>query len=187
MSVTAATTYTTQAEVRAADLYDRFRLPVYRYCRGQLRSHDEAEDAVQSTFLRVFASLQKGVVPECEVAWIYKIARNVCLSRRLGWARRARVERPHDLRELGNRLAAPERERPEEVGRLGDALAGMPERLRSVILLREWQGLSYAEIAESLEVSVAAVETLIFRGRRYLADALRGAVEPRLEPELAAA
>jgi len=145
MSGTAATTYATP-DAQAADLYDRFRLPVYRYCRGQLRSHDEAED--------------------------------------LGWARRACVERPHDFDALEDRLAAPEPERPEELGGLRDALAGMPERLRRVILLREWHGLSYAEIAESLGVSVSAVETLIFRGRRYLADALRGA-EP--EPQLLAA
>ena len=183
MSGTAATTYATP-DAQAADLYDRFRLPVYRYCRGQLRSHDEAEDAVQSTFLRVFTALQKGVVPEREVAWVYKIARNVCLSRRLGWARRACVERPHDFDALEDRLAAPEPERPEELGGLRDALAGMPERLRRVILLREWHGLSYAEIAESLGVSVSAVETLIFRGRRYRADALRGA-EPA--PQLLAA
>src|SRR6476646_10566371 len=105
-------------EAHAADLYERFRRPVYRYCRNRLRTADEAEDAVQSTFLRAFTALQKGVVPECEVAWLYRIAHNVCLSRRLSAARRARVERPRDLDELGDRLAGPERERPEEIGGL---------------------------------------------------------------------
>jgi RNA polymerase sigma-70 factor (ECF subfamily) len=61
----------------------------------------------------------------------------------------------------------------------------MPERLRRVILLREWQGLSYAEIAEALEVSVAAVETLVFRGRRDLAKAL--ASEAQASTQLAVA
>jgi RNA polymerase sigma-70 factor (ECF subfamily) len=173
------------AEIQASDLYSRYRIQVYRYCRGQLRSHDEAEDAVQATFLRVFTALRQGITPECETAWLYKIAHNVCLSRRLGSARRARVERPHDLGSLEDRIAAPERERREEVGALNDALADMPERLRRVILLREWQGLSYVEISEALGVSVSAVETLIFRGRRHLAKALSGALEP--EPGLAAA
>ena len=48
----------------------------------------------------------------------------------------------------------------------------MPENLRRVILLREWQGLSYAEIAETTGHTHAAVETLIFRARRHLAKAL---------------
>src|SRR6478752_7030559 len=175
------------AEAHAANLYERYRSPVYRYCHNRLRTADEAEDAVQSTFLRAFTALQKGVVPECEVAWLYRIAHNVCLSRRLSAARRASVERPHDLEELSDRLAGPERERPEEIGGLTDALAGMPERLRRVILLREWQGLSYAEIAEALEVSVSAVETLVFRGRRHLAKALKGADESQAATQLAAA
>jgi DNA-directed RNA polymerase specialized sigma24 family protein len=54
-----------------------------------------------------------------------------------------------------------------------------------VILLREWRGLSYAEIAEALEVSVAAVETLVFRGRRDLAKAL--ASEAQASTQLAVA
>jgi RNA polymerase sigma factor (sigma-70 family) len=174
------------AEARAAALYEQYRRPVYRYCRNRLRSSEEAEDAVQSTFLRAFTALRGGIVPECEAAWLYRIAHNVCLSRHLSSARRARVERPHDLDTLGDRLASPERERPEELGGLRDALADMPERLRRVILLREWQGLSYAEIAEALETSVSAVETLVFRGRRHLAQALAGAGEAPA-PQLAAA
>src|SRR5439155_5939392 len=55
---------------------------------------------------------------------------------------------------------------------LDDALASMPPNLRRAILLREWQGLSYAEIAETLGLSHSAVETLIFRARRHLAQAL---------------
>jgi RNA polymerase sigma factor (sigma-70 family) len=179
------TTRAAAAEARAADLYGRYHRPVYRYCRARLRATEEAEDAVQSTFLRAFTALRKGIVPECEAAWLYRIAHNVCLSRQLTAARRAVVERPQDLGELGDRLAGPERERPEELDRLGDALAEMPERLRRVILLREWQGLSYAEIAEVLETSVAAVETLLFRGRRHLAKALSGV--DGTAPQLAAA
>jgi RNA polymerase sigma-70 factor (ECF subfamily) len=175
----------TAAETRTSDLYQRFYGPVYRYCCTRLRSRDEAEDAVQATFLRVFTALQRGVRPECEAAWLYTIAHNVCLSRRLRSARRASVERPHDLHDLADRLAAREHERPEELDRLGDALAEMPERARRAILLREWQGLSYAEIAESLGVSLSAVETLIFRARRHLANALAPA-DSRLELAAAA-
>jgi RNA polymerase sigma factor (sigma-70 family) len=127
---------------------------------------------VQTTFLRAFSALQRGVEPEYESAWLYKIAHNVCLSRRLAAARRSRVEAPRDLQEIQDSLPAPQRG-GDELIRLDDALAGMPERLRTALLLREWQGLSYQEIADRLEISHSAVETLIFRARRRLAQALR--------------
>jgi hypothetical protein len=60
----------------------------------------------------------------------------------------------------------------DELMRLQDVLEGMPETQRRAILLREWQGLSYREIANELDVSQSAVETLIFRARRSLAAGL---------------
>jgi RNA polymerase sigma factor (sigma-70 family) len=167
-----------EADAWASSLYERYRAPILRYCRGRLTSADEAEDAVQNTFLRAFCALRKGVRPDFEAAWLFKIAHNVCLSRRLGETRRLRIELRNGLDGIEERVASPERETPDELRCLGDALAEMPDNLRRVILLREWQGLSYAEIAETLGVSVSAVESSIFRARRYLAETLRPPVEP---------
>jgi RNA polymerase sigma-70 factor (ECF subfamily) len=157
----------------ARELYARYYPAVYGYLLSRLRSREDAEDAAQNTFLRAFAALQRGVVPESETAWLFAIAHNVCLSSRLAWVRRRRVEAPHDLDELV--VAAPESRREELTG-LEDALAAMPPRLRQAFLLREWQGLSYAEIAAELDTSRSAVETLIFRARRLLAKELQVAV-----------
>ena len=68
-------------------------------------------------------------------------------------------------------LAAPSAdgyEGPEQLDALREALATLPERQRRAILLREWQGLSYAEIADELRLTVGAVETLLYRARRSL-------------------
>src|SRR4051794_39044336 len=157
-----------------ARLYDQYGAKLQRFCMSRLRSREEAEDAVQSTFLRVYTALRKGSVPQYEAAWLYKIAHNVCLSRIESSGRRARLESPHDLDLLGAEMAAPESRRDELIG-LESALADMPANMRQAILLREWQGLSYQEIAEALGVSVSAVESLIFRGRRFLANALEPA------------
>ena len=159
---------TLDAEACLTHLYNSYRGSVYRYCRGQLRSNDEADDAVQTTFLRAFAALRRGVKPDFEAAWLFKIAHNVCLSRRLAEARRARVECPRDFEQLQELAAGPERAERDELSGLGCALASMPANLRQVILLREWQGLSYGEIAEVLELSRSAVEARIFRARRDL-------------------
>jgi RNA polymerase sigma factor (sigma-70 family) len=140
---------------------------------NQLGSRDEAEDAVQTTFLNAHRALQRGVRPEAELPWLYKIAHNVCLTRRRSTRRRIRVESPSDLGAVQDVLPAPARESSDELLRLTDALGDMPPSQRRAILLREWQGLSYHEIADELELSQSAVETLIFRARRTLASKLR--------------
>jgi RNA polymerase sigma factor (sigma-70 family) len=153
------------------DLYEQYANQIFRYCLHQLGSREEAEDAVQSTFLNAFRGIKRGVVPELEAAWLFKIAHNVCLSRRRSAWRRGRVESPADFDVVEELAPAPARRADELIGFQG-VLERMPEAQRRAILLREWQGLSYREIADELELSQAAVETLIFRARRSLASGL---------------
>ena len=152
-------------------LYERHAAKIFGYCLHQLGSREEAEDAVQTTFMNAFRALGRGVVPEAESAWLFKIAENVCLSRRRSSWRRGRIESPSDFDVIEEVVPGPSRQRDELIG-IEDALASMPEQQRRAILLREWQGLSYREIGEELEVSQSAVETLIFRARRSLAQGL---------------
>ena len=152
-------------------LYARHSAKIFSYCLHQLGSREEAEDAVQTTFMNAFRALGRGVVPEAESAWLFKIAENVCLSRRRSSWRRGRVESPSDFDVIEEVVPGPSRQRDELIG-IEDALASMPEQQRRAILLREWQGLSYREIGQELEVSQSAVETLIFRARRSLAQGL---------------
>jgi RNA polymerase sigma factor (sigma-70 family) len=159
-----------EADVTHA-LYERHARQIYNYCLHQLSSREEAEDAVQTTFMNAFRGLKRGVVPEAEQAWLFKIAENVCLSRRRSSWRRGRVESPNDF-EVLQEIVPSRGSRSDELIGLEDALEAMPENQRRAILLREWQGLSYREIADELEISQAAVETLIFRARRTLAQGL---------------
>ena len=154
------------------DLFERYSGQIFGFCVNKLGSRDEAEDALQSTFLNAHRALQRGVTPEAELAWLYKIAHNVCLTRRRSTRRRGRVESPSDFAAVQDVLPAPKQESPEDLMRLTEALEHMPESQRRAILLREWQGLSYHEIADELELSQSAVETLIFRARRTLASNL---------------
>ena len=152
-------------------LYQRHAPQIFRYCLHQLGSREEAEDAVQSTFLNAFRGVKRGIVPEHESAWLFKIAENVCLSRRRSTWRRGRIESPTDFGVVEELAPAPSRLADELVGLQG-VLEQMPEGQRRAIHLREWQGLSYREIAAELQLSQTAVETLIFRARRSLAKGL---------------
>ena len=121
--------------------------------------------------MNAFRALGRGIVPESESAWLFKIAENVCLSRRRSSWRRGRIESPSDFEIIEEIVPGPSRQNDELIGIEG-ALASMPPQQRRAIVLREWQGLSYREIAQELEVSQSAVETLIFRARRSLATGL---------------
>jgi len=155
-----------------AGLYDRHRRRVFAFCLRQLGRPDEAEDAVQVTFLHALGALRRGVVPESESAWLLKIARNACLSR-FDAARRRRTfelaQDPHVLAERAPGRLLDDRDR----FRLDEALLQLTEPQRRAIVMREWQGLSYTEIGGELGLGPAAVEALIFRARRALAKELR--------------
>src|ERR1700741_875350 len=103
------------------DLYRQYGKQIYAYCLHQLRSKEEAEDATQSTFLNAFRGLQRGIDPEFESAWLYKIAQNVCLTRQCSSSRRRPVESPGDLDAMEDVLPAREVD--------SDDLIGLPEAL----------------------------------------------------------
>jgi RNA polymerase sigma-70 factor (ECF subfamily) len=163
---------------RAEELFHEHSRRIYAYCLRQLGSPEEAEDALQATYLNACRSLLAGFEPKVAQAWLFKVAHNVCLTKRRSSWRRSRVERPQDIQSIEEFIAAPEERGPELMG-IEDALADLPAQQRRAILLREWQGLSYREVAAEMGLSQGAVETLIFRARRSLASAL----EPEQAPE----
>jgi len=159
------------AEADLQRLYEQYARQIQAYCLHQLGNREEAEDATQITFLNAFRGLKRGTSPEFESAWLYKIAHNVCLTKQRNSYRRRLVEAPSDFELIEEIVPAHEGDTDELFG-LSSALRVLPEQQRRALLLREWQGLSYREIAEEMQLSQAAVETLLFRARRSLAEAL---------------
>jgi RNA polymerase sigma factor CnrH len=154
----------------SARLYDRHYGRVLSYCLWQLGKREDAEDAAQSTFLNAHNALRRGAAPKSEGAWLVAIAANVCRAR---W--RSQRTRPAEIaREPDDfaGLAAPEDDR-DLLGALRTALERLPEQQRRAFALREWRGLSYAEIAEQLGTTEAAVASLVFRARETLTQRLR--------------
>src|SRR5687768_15264496 len=93
----------------AGALYERHASRIFAFCLSRLGNREEAEDAAQTTFLNAFRSLQGGLEPRFELAWLFRIADNVCRDRRKSAWRRGRVESTRDLDELQDVLSAPER------------------------------------------------------------------------------
>ena len=162
---------------QAGDLYARFRDRIYGFCLYQLGNAEEAEDALQTTFLYAFRGLRRGVVPVAEGPWLFAIARNACLERHRS-RRRRRPEILSDPQVLESGAVAAERNGDDGL-RIQQALDHLPDQQRTAFVLREWRGLSYREIAAEMEISLSAVETLIFRARRALAQLLTESEEAR--------
>jgi RNA polymerase sigma-70 factor (ECF subfamily) len=150
-------------------LFEEHGRMVYGISRLLLRDPLEAEDAAQQTFLSAYRALLAGQEPRDPSAWLGTIARNECRSRA-----RARHAEPLTLvqepagdelhRDVGRR---------EEIQALCAALTELPPQQRDAVVLREFYGLSYAEVAAALGLSGAAVESLLFRGRKRLQEQLR--------------
>jgi RNA polymerase sigma factor (sigma-70 family) len=145
-------------------LYRQYVGDVYHYALALLRNPADAEDVTQTTFMNAYRAYRRGEEILKPQNWLIKIAHNVARSR---YARTKRRVKEVPLEEHVEQLALPEDERPNVEGVLR-ALGLLPFNQRAALVMRELEGRSYAEIADTLSVSVAAVETLIFRARRSL-------------------
>jgi hypothetical protein len=101
-----------------------------------------------------------------------------------GRARRSR-EHPRPVDQLDQAFGRSDPDHDRLIG-LSRAIDSLPDKQKRALLLREWRGLSYAEVASELGVSLAAAETLIFRARNSVAAALDPAVHPRWRARLTA-
>jgi RNA polymerase sigma-70 factor (ECF subfamily) len=139
-----------------------------------LGSVEEAEDLTQDTFVQVFRKAGS-YQPEGKFqSWLFRIAGNLARSR----LRRRKVlswvsfkPEVHD-RNSGRDTPAEDLERKDESRRVRAAVSALPERQREALTLHRFQGLKYAEIAEAMDTTVPAVESLIQRAMAALRQSL---------------
>ena len=140
---------------------------VYRLARRMLGDAAEAEDVAQEAMLKLWRIAPDWRQGEAKVStWLYRVARNLVtdrLRRRRGVGLDEIAEPFDDAPGAEARIVAEDRAKA-----LDEALAHLPERQREAVVLRHLEGLANPEIAEILEVSVEAVESLVARGKRAL-------------------
>src|SRR6266850_780020 len=163
------------------ELVALFERPVYALCFRLLGDSEEARDAAQETFLKVYRGLG-GFRGEAGLkTWIYRIAINQAMNQKRWWRRRKREEtislditRGQSDTTIGNSLpghgSSPEAqaissERERNVMR---ALGEIKDEYRIALMLREIDELSYEEIAQTLSISIGTVKSRIARGREEL-------------------
>lgn len=147
-----------------------------------LGSRDEAYDLSQEVFLRVFRTLDRFRADASLKTWIYRIAINQASNRRRFWSRRHRlgqVSLDAHVEVHGEPTEATDASSPHRIlaskqlaERLTVALDALPFDQRTVIILREVEGLSYDEIAQALDIAVGTVKSRLTRARQALRASL---------------
>src|SRR5688572_1674893 len=147
-------------------IYDRHHRGILSFCRHMLGSRDEAEDAVQHTFIAAHRDLRSSNKPIHLKAWLYTIARNRCLS--MLRARREQVS-IDDVEPATDGLAA-EVQRREDLQDMLRDLHRLPDDQREALVLSELGALSHEEIAMTLGVRKEKIKALVFQARESLAS-----------------
>ena len=152
-------------------LHDRYRQRLFAYVRQMLSGHSrqDAEDVLQDVFVRAFGALRDDKREINVRAWLYRVAHNRCIDH---------LRRPHppasEIFEMSRKpLLDPvdEAQRREDLKRLVADVGRLPAQQRSALLMREIDGLSYADLAGALDVTVPAVKSLLVRARVGLVEA----------------
>jgi RNA polymerase sigma-70 factor (ECF subfamily) len=174
----------------------RWERPIYALAYRVIGREDEARDVAQETFLRAFRAL-KGFKGQAKFSsWLYRITLNLCRD----WIRRERrtpvSQAPEgmDIVELAgeaeNEESIEDLVSRKEVGRaVARAMALLPEEQRTAIILKEYHGLTFQEIAEMLDCPLSTVKTRLYQGlsvlrRQLQAEGVESVFRPSTKPRL---
>jgi RNA polymerase sigma-70 factor (ECF subfamily) len=156
------------------ELVRRWERRIFALAYGMLGREEDARDATQETFLAAFRNL-RGFRGEAKVSsWLHRIAVNQCLTRQ----RRAKVRSEAALAEEEDgaaQVAAPLEQSPVRVveGRqrtaaVRRALNGLPVELRQIVVMKEFEELTFREIAEVLDLPLSTVKSRLYTGLKQL-------------------
>ncbi len=160
------------------ELYSRYRARIASYVYGMVGDHARTEDVVQEVFISALRRLRDTERPIAFKPWIYEIAKNASIDefRRSRRAKEVPLEGDEDsdgpVAELPSSTPVPEVaiESKQRLKDLRGAFHGLSESHHKIIVMRELEGASYAEIGARLDMSQAMVESTLFRARKRLSE-----------------
>jgi len=158
---------------------------VHRFGLRMCRHEADAEDVLQDTLLSVASHLGDYEGRASLSSWVFMLARTACARKRRGLKNRAHLPE-HATGELEDDKGSPEQTTADRELRasLERALASLSDEHREVILLRDMEGLSAAEVSDSLGISVEAVKSRLHRARAALREAMHEVLEKGAPPPL---
>lgn len=157
-------------------LVDRWQVKIHRFAYRFFADDDEASEITQKTFIRVYQKVSHLEEPGKFSSWIYRVANNLCLDE----LKRAGRRRSSPLEAWAEQAAASDSHSPArrlETKELGEmmqkALLTLPDEQRAVIILKEYEGLKFREIADILEEPLNTVKSRMYYGLKGLRRILK--------------
>ena len=152
-----------------ASLYDAYARPAFLFLLARLPSREDAEDALQATFLAAWSALPRLRRPETFPAWLFRIARNKARD-----ALRRRTLRPVLLRDEDDPADPRATDEPAAVDRLRALVDGLRPETRTIVLLRAVEGWSTVAVARALGRGASTVRRRYAGALRHLRSSLEG-------------
>lgn len=171
------------------ELIERYREKVYSICYGKLNDEQDSRDVSQEVFIKVYRHLENFDRDSSFYTWLYRITVNACIDFLRKHSRVDRVEYDDEIQSEETRdrqLIRPstlgfepetEFDRKELREKMLEALESLSEKHRTILNLREVQGLSYEEMAEVLDIAKGTVMSRLHHARKYFQEALEDYLE----------
>ncbi|OGC78627.1 MAG: hypothetical protein A2145_02580 [candidate division Zixibacteria bacterium RBG_16_40_9] len=144
-------------------LFRRYKNQTYNFAYKMLGDKQSASDITQEVFIKLFKSQDNSKPINDLKNWLFILTRNLCLNKLRDSKKEIGLEAIEE-ESSENKIQDP------QVLKLREALNQLEPNLKEALVLREYQGFSYQEIAEILDISVSAVKSLIFRARVKLKE-----------------
>lgn len=175
-------------------LVERYQEKVYSICYGKVKDEQDAKDVSQDVFVKIFRYIENFNQESSFYTWLYRITVNTCIDYLRKQSRRKEVDYDDTIQTdeevEGNELLMPSKlgiNPDKELGRkelrkkMLEALDTLSEKHRTILTLREVEGLSYKEMAEVLEISKGTVMSRLYHARQYFQEALEDYVDESLQ------
>lgn len=168
------------------ELVERYQRRVYSICYGMLKNNEDSLDVSQEVFVKVYRYIENFNHQSSFYTWLYRITVNMCIDHIRKNKKIRNVEYDDRLSHHGDDVEGGEHIMPSTLGLNPDKVYGrkelrekmlaaldtLSEKHRTILLLREVEGLSYEEMAEVLQISKGTVMSRLFHARRYFQDAM---------------
>ncbi|KYP10021.1 MAG: RNA polymerase sigma factor RpoE [Limnobacter sp. CACIAM 66H1] len=170
-------------------LVSKYHRRVARLLTRMVRNQEDIEDVVQETFIKAYRAIGNFRGDSAFYTWIYRIAINTAKNLLVTQGRRPstlKESNDGDSETFEDNAALSNIDTPEslyqtkQIGEaVNEAMAALPEELRSAIVMREIDGLSYEEIAAAMDCPIGTVRSRIFRARESIAAKIKPLLEPK--------
>ena len=177
------------------ELVERYQRKVYSICYGMLKDSEASLDVSQEVFIKVYRYMEKFNRESSFYTWLYRITVNMCIDHIRKNSKVQRVEYDDRISHESGEIEGEEHSLPSTLGihpdkvygrkelreKMLEALETLSEKHRTILILREVEGLSYEEMADVLNISKGTVMSRLYHARRYFQDAIHEYLQGELK------